>query len=740
MRRLKISVCLAFLLTASSTALYRTIPASGQSGVPGLTAPTNLTASVNAYSNKIGLHWDAIQGATTYRIFRNTVNEPVNAIEVGSTPANSFFDLGAAPGQPLFYWVRAENSVGSSAFSQSDQGLRSGTQQQGPVPPLQPPPVPPGNQVTAAKTYLGKVLFWDEQMSSTRTVSCGTCHHSEKGGTDPRSAVSPAGSTNPGPDLIPNTPDDIRGSAGVPVNNVNGSFVRDDHYGFEAQVTGRKSMSYINAGYSPVLFWDGRATNVFRDPLTNAVVLNNGGALESQVLGPPLSTSEMAHTGRDWNDVALRIASSKPLALSPSIPTPLESWIGGRTYPELFEEVFGTPEVSPTGIALAIATFERSLYSDRTPFDLDVAGIAQLSQQEQRGRGVFNASSCNVCHAGPLFTDNAFHFIGVRPQNEDTGRFQVTGNNNTLGAFRTPSLRNAELRGSFFHNGQFTTLEQVVAFYNRGGDFNGPNKPVNLIRPLGLNAQQQADLVAFLKRPLTDPRVAAEAAPFDRPTLYSESDRVPEIVGNGKSGSGGSVPQIQAISPPLVGNPSFTISVNMAQGNAAAVLIIDENDPEIGAIPASGSFGRHTVNTQNTGPGNGWASLSIPIPDSAALVGRTFFARWYITDPEAVAGFSVSQAARFTIFGESSAPSNFSISGRVLTANGLGLRNAIVILTGSNGESLRVNTNSLGFYQLVDLAIRGQYQLGVSSKRYRFASRVLDISGDLADIDFIGLE
>lgn len=95
-------------------------------------------------------------------------------------------------------------------------------------------------------------------------------------------------------------------------------------------------------------------------------------------------------------------------------------------------------------------------------------------------------------HGGPNSTDNAFHYDGIRPQNEDTGRFQFTGNNQNLGEFRTSSLRNVELRGSFFHNGQFTTLEQVVAFYNRGGDFAGPNKAPQ-IHPLGLNAQQQAD-------------------------------------------------------------------------------------------------------------------------------------------------------------------------------------------------------------------------------------------------------
>ena len=115
-------------------------------------------------------------------------------------------------------------------------------------------------------------------------------------------------------------------------------------------------------------FGMGGATNVFRDPITNAIILNNGGALENQVLGPPVSTEEMAHTGRNWSEVAGRITVSKPLALTPTVPPALAAWINGRSYPELFEEAFGSPDVTPARIALAIATFERSLYSDRTPF------------------------------------------------------------------------------------------------------------------------------------------------------------------------------------------------------------------------------------------------------------------------------------------------------------------------------------------------------------------------------------
>lgn len=658
MKRTKLAIIFAFIIIFIGFELSTSDRVTGQSGGSGLGAPTGLTASDSQYNSKVGLYWDTIRGAATYRIFRNTVNNPATATDVGTTASNTFFDTTATPAQTLFYWVRAENGAVVSDFSIADQGTRTNTTGTGLVTtPLAPPPVPPANPITATKIYLGKTLFWDEQMSSTRTVACGTCHHSANGGTDPRSVAQTAASTNPGLDLLFNTADDVRGSLGVPSNNADGTYSSITTYGLNAQVTGRKTVSYVNGGYSPTMFWDGRATGTFRDPITNAVIINNGGALESQVIGPPLSTAEMAHGGRNWPEVAARMATSKPLALAPTIPAPLNTWINGRSYPELFEEAFGTPDVTPARIALAIGTFERSLYTDRAPIDLVAQGIGTLTAAEQRGLNIFfgPGTNCNVCHSVPQMTNHAFFNIGVRPDAEDTGREQVTGLPNDRGAFRVPSLRNVELRGSYFHNGRFTTLEEVVAFYNRGGDFDPNNQP-NLIHPLGLNPGQQADLVAFLKRPLTDTRVASETERFDRPGLYMDSNRVPQITGTGRAGSGAATPQIKAISPPLVGNPNFTVSVSAGLGNAPAVMVIDAVDPGVGtSIPVTGSLARVAVNTQNTGAGNGWASVSIAVPDSAALVGQTFFARWYIQDPGAANGFSVSQAARFTVFGEASA-------------------------------------------------------------------------------------
>ncbi|MDQ2746305.1 MAG: FG-GAP-like repeat-containing protein [Acidobacteriota bacterium] len=655
---IKIAVIAGFLvfsLVFSSKFLPSEIVLGKIGAATSLNAPTAVRATDNQYYNKVGVYWDTVRGANVYRIFRGIDNNPAAAIEIGSTAANYFFDTSAAVNQTYFYRVKAGDGSTVSDFSQPDQGTRAvGALVPGAFSPLDPPPTPDGNQISATKAYLGKTLFWDEQISSTRTVACGTCHRSSEGGSDPRTAVNNAATTNAGFDHTLNTADDVYGSPGVPANNQNGTYNFLIGSGFNAQVTPRKAPSYLNAGYSPNgLFWDGRALDTFRDPLTNAVVLASQAGLESQILFPPLNGGEMAHGGRNWTQVAARVAESKPLALAANVPTALKTWIDGRTYPQLFEEAFGTPDVTPARIAQAIATHERTLFSDQAPLDKWASGIESLQPQEESGRQLFVNLQCNTCHNDALLTDHTFRNIGVRPASEDLGRGAVTGNSQDDGAFKTPTLRNVELHAPYMHNGRFATLEEVVEFYNRGGDFDAPNIDHGVIRPLFLSDEQKADLVAFMKRPLTDSRVANELPPFDHPTLYTETDRVPTITGTGRAGAGGIVPQATAIEPPLVGNPSFTVAVSRGFGGAQAVLVIDSVDPGIGAsIPASGSLTRQTVNLSGSGNGSGAASISLPLPNNPALIGQTFFGRWYVSDAAAPNGFSVSQAFRFTVFGE----------------------------------------------------------------------------------------
>ena len=632
----------------------------GQTGGSSLSAPTGVNASDGAYSTKVGVSWDHIRNAVTYRVFRGAEDDPNSAISIGTTPSLIFFDSTALADQTYHYWVQAENSNGTSSLSAPDQGFRANgrTSAFDPVPPLAPPRDPAGNPTTGAKIYLGKTLFWEEQLSSTRTVACGTCHRGRSGGSDPRSTIG--SSTHPGFDDVFGTDDDVTGSPGVPLNRADGTYEWSALFGLREQITGRKAQSVINAAYSITsdagLLWDGKASYRFTDPLTGAVVIERGAALESQALLPILNTTEMNHQDATWADVVARLAESQPLALSPSLPPALSAWIGSRGYPQLFAEAFGTPEITPVRIAFAIASYERTLYSDRTPFDAVVSSIGGESPAEKRGREVFFESRCHKCHTGSVMADQGFRNIGLRPLEEDRGRAEVTGLVSESGRFRTPSLRNVGLRAPYMHNGSFATLEEVVKFYDRAGDFD-ENKDLGFIRELGLTAEEKSGLVVFLKNELTDPRIEAESGPlFDRPMLYSESAQVAEIVGTGTAGAGAVIPQVVAIEPPFAGNPSFTVGLFDAPPGAQAVLVIDEADPGAGPeIPASASFARETVTVAaaEDGSGNGYASVSLPIPDDASLAGTTLFGRWFVMDSAAAGGVSATAAFRMTVFGVS---------------------------------------------------------------------------------------
>jgi cytochrome c peroxidase len=128
-----------------------------------------------------------------------------------------------------------------------------------------------------------------------------------------------------------------------------------------------------------------------------------------------------------------------------------------------------------------------------------------MSAAAQRGEALFRAPrlACASCHAPPLFTDGAFHNIGLDPVGvvSDSGRAAVTGLSADVGRFKTPTLRNIAATGPYMHDGRFVTLGQVAAHYDGGGTAH-PVKDAR-IRPLGLSGTERADLTAFLEA-LTD--------------------------------------------------------------------------------------------------------------------------------------------------------------------------------------------------------------------------------------------
>ncbi|MHC5064899.1 MAG: cytochrome-c peroxidase [Planctomycetota bacterium] len=543
------------------------------------------------------------------------------------------------------------------------------------------PPTPTNNPTTADKVLLGKTLFWDEQLSSMRTVACGTCHIPAAGGSDPRALITTAPPwpcippfcggetstlpTNPGPDGLFGTDDDSVASPGVVGTYADGTYWLSA-WRLNPQVTRRKTPTMINAAFVPDLFWDGRAGKQFYDPLDPAsLLLDDHASLENQAAGPPVSTAEMAHMDRNWTEIAQRVQDVQPLAMAMQIPDasyPVpgvgtipawDIWLGSSSYQDLFNLVYGSTDITPARIIMAIAAYERTLVSDDSRFDRSENGGPPLTMLEQRGRDLFfGDAKCADCHDRPEFTDHSFKNIGVRPPSEDMGRADVTSNTADEGAFKVPGLRNVALRAPYMHNGRFVTLEDVVEFYERGGDFTNPELTV-----LNLSDMDKMALVAFMQT-LTDERVAQELPPFDRPVLYTETDRVPDVYGT-SSGAGGSSPFIIGLEPPLVGNPNWTLAVDGGPGGAHAFLVWGRGMDMVGTLVVgirvhldlSKPFRIiYAGELEGVGAGEGYGSLPLSIPNNSTLVGQDFYAQWLILDESGPFGLLSSDALAAQFF------------------------------------------------------------------------------------------
>jgi cytochrome c peroxidase len=233
--------------------------------------------------------------------------------------------------------------------------------------------------------------------------------------------------------------------------------------GIRGQMGGRRAPPVSNAAYSPLQFWDGRAPS-----------------LEEQAKGPIQNPIEMGNT---------HVAMIRTLDVIPG-------------YVDAFIHVYGEGPMTVQQVADAIAAFERTVVTTDSRFDRYVRGEHDaLTPQEKQGLEIFNGKGhCTACHWGPYFSDGRFHNIGVAekdPKNPDQGRFAVTKNPRDMGAFKTPTVRDAALRAPYLHNGSEASLEAVIDFYDRGGDTLQNLDP--LMVPLGLSKQEKSALVAFIR-------------------------------------------------------------------------------------------------------------------------------------------------------------------------------------------------------------------------------------------------
>ena len=221
--------------------------------------------------------------------------------------------------------------------------------------------------------------------------------------------------------------------------------------GVYGRIGRRNAPAIINRAYGQSFFWDGRSAS-----------------LEDQVLQPIQDPNEM--------DLTL-------------------------------EEARARVGLEPATIAQALASYVRSILAGNSPFDRFVNGDrSALSADEQRGMRLFRGkANCTACHIGPNFSDERFHNTGIAWKGgsaavggafSDSGRVVVSGNEVDLGAFKTPTLREVARTAPYMHDGSLATLEEVVEYYDRGGNHNPQLDPE--LHALHLDAADRRAIVAFL--------------------------------------------------------------------------------------------------------------------------------------------------------------------------------------------------------------------------------------------------
>ncbi|MCC7125704.1 MAG: di-heme enzyme [Acidobacteria bacterium] len=341
-------------------------------------------------------------------------------------------------------------------------------------PGLPRPKVPADNPMSDAKVQLGRHLFYDTRLSIDGTFSCATCHQQARAFADEK-------------------------ARGV---------------GVTGEVHPRGSMGLGNVAYSPVLTW--------ANPTQRR--------LESQALVPMF--------GEDPVELGLSGQEGALLARLRAEPR----------YRQLFAAAF--PDVADAftldAITRAIASFERTLLTGRSPYDRfrlgqDANAISPLARQ---GEALFfsERTECFHCHGGFNFTETADYagkgFIEIEFHNTglynvdgqgsypapNTGIMAITEDEEDMGKFKAPSLRNIAVTAPYMHDGSIATLAEVIEHYAAGGRSiaDGPNKGIgatsprrsSFVKPIDLTPEEKRALVAFLESLtdqtfLTDPRFSS---------------------------------------------------------------------------------------------------------------------------------------------------------------------------------------------------------------------------------------
>lgn len=306
---------------------------------------------------------------------------------------------------------------------------------------------PTSNQITNHGATLGRVLFYDKNLSANKTVSCASCHQQSKGFSD---------------DVILSK-------------------------GFDGGNTRRHSMSLVNAKWYARgrFFWDERATT-----------------LEEQVLQPFQDTVEMGMTLEGLVNEVKNQNYYTLLFVNAFGNNEINADKISKALAQFVRSIVSVNSKYDTG--RASVNIPTTNFSNFTDSENNGKRLFFLPKN-------LGGLSCVGCHSTEAFinpdagtTNNGLDLVSTN----DLGVYEVIPNNNFLGAFKVPSLKSIELTAPYMHDGRFATLEQVVEHYNSGvknhTNLNNSLKDQNgQPQRLNLTAQEKIDVVNFLKT-LTD--------------------------------------------------------------------------------------------------------------------------------------------------------------------------------------------------------------------------------------------
>jgi len=249
--------------------------------------------------------------------------------------------------------------------------------------------------------------------------------------------------------------------------------------GLKSMSLERASPTIFNAAFNKIQMWDGRKAS-----------------LEDQAMGPMESAMEMN-------------TDTKKLFV----------WLNANAeYQALFNSAYPGKPIDADSLSKAIASFERTVISNTSPFDQWVAGnAAAITPDQVMGFALFidpKKGNCAACHSGPNFTDSSFHNLGLASfgkNSPDVGRFAQKPIASLKGAFKTPTVREAANTAPYFHDGSAKTLEEVVDFYTKGGVVK-TNQSTN-VKELSLSKEEAKQLVSFIHALSSPPK------PFVLPAL-----------------------------------------------------------------------------------------------------------------------------------------------------------------------------------------------------------------------------